>query len=46
LEARQRDVLQRLRTLSVSESFATLPDDLRQRIREIVAGEESPRHDH
>jgi hypothetical protein len=43
LEARRHEVWQRLRELSVSESFVTLPDDLRQRIQDIVGAEEVPR---
>ena len=40
-ERRRRTIVRRLRALRDSEQFATLPDDLRERIREIVADAES-----
>jgi len=33
-------VVKRLRQLQQTDDFASLPEDLRERIREIVAGEE------
>jgi hypothetical protein len=36
LEQRRRAVLRRLERIRDSEGFASLPDDLRERVREIV----------
>lgn len=40
LDRRRYMVVQRLRELQRTEDFASLPEDLRERIREIVADEE------
>ena len=40
LEQRRSRVLRRLRELRDGEGFASLPEDLRERIREIVAAED------
>ena len=38
LDRRRYRILNRLRAVHESDAFATLPEDLRDRVREIVAG--------
>jgi hypothetical protein len=40
LDRRRYRIVNRLRAMQDSEEFATLPDDLRARVREIVADAE------
>jgi hypothetical protein len=41
VDRRRYRMVNRLRTVRDSEEFATLPDDLRERVRQIVAESES-----
>lgn len=41
VDRRRYRIVNRLRTVRDSEEFATLPEDLRQRVRQIVAESES-----
>jgi hypothetical protein len=40
IDRRRYRIVNRLRSLSDSDEFATLPEDLRERVREIVADPE------
>jgi hypothetical protein len=41
VDRRRYRIVNRLRTVRDSEEFATLPEDLRERVRQIVAESES-----
>jgi plasmid replication initiation protein len=40
LDRRRYRIMNRLRSMSESDEFATLPEDLRERVREIIADSE------